>query len=168
MSTTQNSAAGRSRETPAANTERQERRAFLFYTNWYDDISLSLTPQEQGEFLLVVVRYASTGEMPGPDVTPVVKTMFGLIRFVLDADLKKYDEMVEVNKQRAKTSADRRRSQVKTIAAENRAAAAAETTSDAVASMSVAAVPTAVVNSAATVATHAAKVVENDASASAP
>lgn len=112
-------AAGNSRETPAANAAHNERRAFLFYTNWYDEIAISLTPEQQGEFLLTIVRYASTRTLPGEDVTPVVRTMFGLIRFVLDADLKKYDEIVEANKARAKVSADKRRSKIKTIMNQN-------------------------------------------------
>ena len=62
------------------------RRAFVFYTNWYTDVVGSLTAEQVDEFILIIVRYATFGTLPDADATPVVRTMFGLIRNAIDAD----------------------------------------------------------------------------------
>lgn len=89
------------------------RKAFVFYVNWFEDTADALTREEQGDFFRAIVRYASRGELPGDDVSPVVKSMFGLIRNVIDANLAKYDKIVEKNRQRAAKSAEKRASQSK-------------------------------------------------------
>lgn len=92
---------------PAPSAAASERKAFIFYSNWYDDTLQSLSHEEQGEFLLTVVRYAVRGELPGDDCTPVIRTMFGLIRNVLDADLQKYDRIAANNRKRAEMNHER-------------------------------------------------------------
>lgn len=87
--------------------EASERKAFIFYSNWYEDTLQSLSEEQQGAFLLIIVRYASKGTLPGPDVDPMLRTMFGLIRNVLDSDLKKYEKLVEANRKRAEMNHQR-------------------------------------------------------------
>lgn len=82
----------------AATAGREGRRAFLFYTNWIEDTRTSLTPEQLSEFITIVVRYGCDGTPPDPDATPVVVTMFGLIRNVIDADLRKYEAKAERNR----------------------------------------------------------------------
>lgn len=81
--------------------EASERKAFIFYSNWYEDTLQSLSEEQQGAFLLIIVRYASKGTLPGPDVDPMLRTMFGLIRPAIDADIKKYEKSVIANRRRA-------------------------------------------------------------------
>lgn len=88
-----------------------ERKAFMFYTNWFEDTADALSREEQGDFFRAIVRYASRGELPGDDVSPVVKSMFGLVRNVIDANSEKYDKIVEKNRQRAAKSAEKRSAQ---------------------------------------------------------
>lgn len=95
------------------------RRAFVFYTNWYTDVVGSLTAEQVDEFILIIVRYATFGTLPDADATPVVRTMFGLIRNAIDADLKKYDAMVERNRAKAEASAAKRRSTLKARVKQN-------------------------------------------------
>lgn len=119
-------------------TPSHGRRAFVFYTNWYTDVIDSLTPEQVDEFILIIVRYATFGTLPAADATPVVRTMFGLIRNAIDADLKKYDAMVERNRARAEASAAKRRSTMKArvkqnIEAQNDAASAKRVDDDGVA-----------------------------------
>lgn len=90
-----------------------ERKAFMFYTNWFEDTADALSREEQGDFFRTIVRYASRGELPGDDVSPVVKSMFGLIRNVIDSNTEKYDKIVEKNRQRAAKSAGKRAAQSK-------------------------------------------------------
>lgn len=78
--------------------EDGRRKAFLFYTNWYYDVQQNLREDELCSFVVCVVRYAAQGELPGEDVSPVVRTMFALIRNVIDADLEKYDRAVARNR----------------------------------------------------------------------
>lgn len=85
---------------PPRQTHNTERKAFIFYSNWYSDVSESLTEAQQGEFLLTVVRYATEGTLPDTRTTPVVASMFGLIRMAIDADLEKYEKMVQRNHKR--------------------------------------------------------------------
>lgn len=89
--------------TPQVNAAVQEsqRKAFVFYSNWYTDSIQSLTEEEQAHFLLVLVRYACEGILPDDSVPPVLRTMFGLVRNVIDADLRKYDTISERNRKRA-------------------------------------------------------------------
>lgn len=89
--------------TPQVNAAVQEsqRKAFVFYSNWYTDSIQSLTEEEQAHFLLVLVRYACEGTLPDDSVPPVLRTMFGLVRPAIDADLKKYDKIAETNRRRA-------------------------------------------------------------------
>lgn len=89
--------------TPQVNAAVQEsqRKAFVFYSNWYTDSIQSLTEEEQAHFLLVLVRYACEGTLPDDTVPPVLRTMFGLVRNVIDADLRKYDTISERNRKRA-------------------------------------------------------------------
>lgn len=89
--------------TPQVNAAVQEsqRKAFVFYSNWYTDSIQSLTEAEQAHFLLVLVRYACEGILPDDSVPPVLRTMFGLVRNVIDADLRKYDTISERNRKRA-------------------------------------------------------------------
>lgn len=92
---------------PAPSAAASERKAFIFYSNWYDDTLQSLSRVEQGEFLLAVVRYAVRGELPGDDCNPVIRTMFGLIRPAIDADLQKYDRIAANNRKRAEMNHER-------------------------------------------------------------
>lgn len=85
------------------------RKAFVFYSNWYDDVATSLSLEQQQEFLLLIVRYASHGEEPSGRATPIVRSMFGLIRNVIDADLKKWEKIRAANQKRAAASAEKRR-----------------------------------------------------------
>lgn len=91
----------------AAPPLKSERKAFVFYSNWYDDTLQSLSREEQGEFLLTVVHYAVRGELPSDACNPVIRTMFGLIRPAIDADLQKYDRIVENNRKRADMNHER-------------------------------------------------------------
>lgn len=89
------------------------RKAFMFYTNWFEDTADALSREEQGDFFRTIVRYASRGELPGDDVSPIVKSMFGLVRNVIDANTEKYDKIVEKNRQRSAKSAEKRAAQSK-------------------------------------------------------
>ena len=113
MSTTQNT-----RHTLQDAAHGAQRKAFIFYSNWYTDACRSLTGPQLAEFVLVIIRYASEGTLPDDTTTPIVRTMFDLIRFSIDADLKKYEEMVEANRAKAEASAEKRRSIVKRVTTE--------------------------------------------------
>lgn len=102
--------------TSSENSPHTGRRAFVFYTNWYTDVIDSLTPEQVDEFILIIVRYATFGTLPGASATPVVRTMFGLIRNVIDADLKKYDAITLRNREKAEASAAKTRSKVRQLA----------------------------------------------------
>lgn len=84
-----------------AAVEESERKAFVFYSNWYSDCALSLSEEEQGRFFLILIRYACQGIVPGENVPATLRTMFGLVRPAIDADLQKYDKIVETNRKRA-------------------------------------------------------------------
>lgn len=86
-----------------------ERRPYLFYTHWYLDAAQCLDESEMGQFLLVIARYAASRQLPDEQVKPVVRAMFSLIRNVIDSDIKKYDDMVERNRERGRLSAEKRR-----------------------------------------------------------
>lgn len=83
------------------------RKAFVFYTNWYDDVATSLSLEQQQEFLLLIVRYASHGEEPSERTTPIVRSMFGLIKNAIDADLKKYEQVCERRRKRQENNAQK-------------------------------------------------------------
>lgn len=108
-----NSAVVRSGEPAAAPVPQGEapaqectKKAFLFYFNWYEDSLISLTEEEQGIFLLIIVRYASQGILPDETVPPTIRSMFGLIRNAIDSGVEKYEKVVEKNR---KANARRRR-----------------------------------------------------------
>lgn len=101
---------------PTAPQNDSGRKAFLFYTNWYDDSMISLTTEEQAEFILIIVRYGAKGIVPGEETSPTLRTMFGLIRNAIDTDLQKYETISEINREKAKKSAEKRRSKVKKAA----------------------------------------------------
>lgn len=86
--------------TPQVNAAVQEsqRKAFLFYTNWYTDTLQSLSEEDQGHFLLIIVRYASLGTLPDANVPPTLRAMFGLIRNAIDSGIDKYEKAVEKNR----------------------------------------------------------------------
>lgn len=114
-------------QTPHSGAEGgPQRKAFIFYSNWYTDARRGLTDRQLAEFVLVIIRYASEGILPDDTTSPVVRTMFGLIQFTIDADLKKYEDMVETNRARAETSAEKRRSVIKRITSERLAGADVE------------------------------------------
>lgn len=114
-------------QTPHSGAEGgPQRKAFIFYSNWYTDARRGLTDRQLAEFVLVIIRYASEGILPDDTTSPVVRTMFGLIQFTIDADLKKYEDMVETNRARAETSAENRRSIIKRITSERLADADVE------------------------------------------
>lgn len=81
--------------------QESERKAFVFYSNWYSDCALSLSEEEQGRFFLLLIRYACQGIVPDETVPATLRTMFGLVRPAIDADLQKYDKIVETNRKRA-------------------------------------------------------------------
>lgn len=121
MSTTQNTQIPR-----PGDIQGPKRKAFIFYSNWFTDARRGLTDQQLAEFVLVIVRYAAESVLPDETTTPIVRTMFGLIQFTIDADLKKYEDMVETNRARAETSAEKRRSVIKRITSERLADADVE------------------------------------------
>lgn len=84
-----------------AAVEESERKAFVFYSNWYSDCALSLSEEDQGRFFLILIRYACQGIVPDENVPATLRTMFGLVRPAIDADLQKYDKIVETNRKRA-------------------------------------------------------------------
>lgn len=89
------------------------RKAFVFYVNWFEDTADALSREEQGDFFRAIVRYASRGELPGAEVSPVVKSMFKLICPAIDSNFEKFDKKVEANKKGAVKSAEKRASQSK-------------------------------------------------------
>lgn len=89
------------------------RKAFVFYVNWFEDTADALSREEQGDFFRAIVRYASRGELPGDDVSSVVRGMFKLIRPAIDSNFEKFDKKTEANKKRAAKSAEKRASQCK-------------------------------------------------------
>ena len=93
------------------------KKAFLFYTNWYDDTLQSLTEEEQGKFLLIIVRYATKGEVPDDSTPAILRTMFGLIRNVIDVDLVKYEKAANKLRERAAKLRERTAKRRKTVAA---------------------------------------------------
>lgn len=100
---------------PDPNTTR---KSFLFYFNWYTDARKGLTDTQLAEFVLLVIQYAAEGTLPDGNTTPVVATMFGLVRPAIDADLKKYDAIVIENRSRGEKSAEKRRSPIRKITLE--------------------------------------------------
>lgn len=94
-----------------------DKKAFLFYTNWYDDTLQSLTEEQQGKFLLIIVRYASYGILPDDSTPAILRTMFGLIRNVIDADLVKYEKAANKLRERAAKLHERTAKRRKTVAA---------------------------------------------------
>lgn len=113
MNTTQNP------QTPhSGGEEGPQRRAFIFYSNWYTDARRGLDDKQLAEFVLVIIRYASEGILPNDTTSPVVRTMFGLIRNVIDKDLAKYEEIAEENRHKAEKSAEKRRSVIKRVTSE--------------------------------------------------
>lgn len=85
---------------PHVNAAVQEKtkKAFLFYLNWYEDSLISLTEEEQGKFLLVIVRYATSGVLPDDTVPATIRSMFMLIRNAIDSGVEKYEKAVEKNR----------------------------------------------------------------------
>ena len=83
--------------TPSAAESGREaaKKAFLFYTNWYADCAESLSDEDLGKFLIAIVRYASYGTLPDDRTPAVVRSMFGLIRPAMDADIIKYEKAAE-------------------------------------------------------------------------
>lgn len=105
---------------PAAGSGREgSKKAFLFYTNWYADCAAALSEEELGKFLIVIVRYASSGILPDATVPAVVRSMFGLIRNVIDKGLENYDKVVEKNRQIAAKRTKNNAEKSKTRAVEN-------------------------------------------------
>lgn len=102
-----------------ADGQGPRRKAFIFYSNWFTDARRSLTDSQLAEFLLVIIRYASENALPDDTTTPIVATMFALIRNAIDKDLTKYEEIAEENRLKAEKSAEKRRSAIKRITAEN-------------------------------------------------
>lgn len=92
---------------PAEDGREGSKKAFLFYTNWYIDCAASLSDEDLGHFLIAIVRYASFGILPDATVPAVVRSMFGLIRNVIDADLEKYDRITATNRKRAEKNHER-------------------------------------------------------------
>lgn len=90
-------------QSPHVNTavEESKRKAFVFYSNWYSDCALSLSEEAQGRFFLILIRYACQGIVPDENVPATFRTMFGLVRPAIDADLLKYDKIVDMNRKRA-------------------------------------------------------------------
>lgn len=81
---------------PSAEGGREgAKKAFLFYTNWYSDCAESLSEEDLGKFLVVIVRYASNGTLPDETTPAIVRSMFGLIRPAMDADIIKYEKAAE-------------------------------------------------------------------------
>lgn len=78
--------------------EEPRKKAFLFYINWYTDTLLSLSEEDQGRFLLIIVRYAASGALPDESVSPTLRAMFGLIRNAIDSGITKYEKAVEKNR----------------------------------------------------------------------
>lgn len=88
---------------PLAPNVGGERKAFVFYYNWYTDVCDNLDRAEQGEFFLTIARYAVTGQLPDDTFSPAIRSMFGLVRATVDNDQKKFSVRCE-NQQKARLS----------------------------------------------------------------
>ena len=106
---------------PAPDGHGAGRKAFIFYSKWYSDARRGLDDAQLAEFVLVIIRYASEGAEPDDATTPIVRMMFELIRNVIDKDLAKYEEMVEINRLKAEASVENRRSAIRRLTVEKTA-----------------------------------------------
>lgn len=112
---------------PAAGSGREgSKKAFLFYTNWYADCAAALSEEELGKFLIVIVRYASSGTLPDDGTPAIVRSMFGLIRPAMDADIVKYEKAAEKKRKQAMARSQKQAPKPEPRAVENQRKASEE------------------------------------------